>query len=145
MPDLASNRRAMFDYEILERFDAGLVLTGHEAKSAKMGRFDIAGGHAIVRGNEFYLVGATIQSFQPKNAPPSHDPKRTRKFLMKRNELRYLIGKVQSGLTLMPLRAYTHRGFVKLELGLGRGRKKGDKREVIKRRETDREIQRASL
>ncbi len=109
-----------------------------------MGRLDIAGSHVIIRGGELYLIGANIQSFQPKNIPSDYDATRTRKLLLKRTEISYLIGKIQSGLTLVPLKAYTHRGFVKLELGLGKGRKKSDKREVIKKRETEREIRRAS-
>ena len=103
---------------------------------------DIAGSHALLRGGEVYLVGATIQSFQPGNAPAGYDATRVRKLLLKRDEVGYLTGKLRAGLTLVPLRAYTHRSFVKLELGLGKGRKKGDKREVIKKREVEREIRR---
>ena len=144
MSDLSVNKRALFDYDISEKFTAGIQLTGHETKSAKLGRMDIAGCHAIVRGNELYLTGATIHSFQPGNAPAGYDPTRTRKLLMSRKEIRYLSGKLNSGLTLVPLKAYTHRGFVKVELGLGRGRKKKDKREVVKKREVERDIRRAS-
>lgn len=143
MPELSVNKRALFDYDIAEKFTAGVELTGHEAKSAKMGRMDIAGCHAIVRGNELYLTGTTIHSFQPGNAPAEYDPTRTRKLLMKHEEIRYLTGKLNSGLTLVPLKAYTHRGFVKIELGLGKGRKKSDKREVVKKREVERDIRRA--
>jgi SsrA-binding protein len=144
MPDIAENRRAHFDYDILETFEAGIQLTGHEVKSAKLGRMNIAGCHAIVRGDELYLAGTNIQSFQPGNAPKEYDPMRTRKLLMNREEIKYLVGKLNSGLTLVPTKVYTHHGFVKLELGLGKGRKKGDKREVIKKRETEREIRRNS-
>ena len=142
MTTLAQNKRAGFDYEILEKFQAGVELTGHEAKSIKMGRFDLAGAHAILRNDEIFLVGANIPSFQPGNAPQNYEPQRTRKLLLKRDEIKYLIGKTQSGLTVVPLRGYTNRGFVKIEIALAKGRKKHDKREVIKKREVKREIRR---
>lgn len=135
MANLAENKRAGFDYEILEKFQAGIELTGHEVKSAKMGHFNLAGAHAIIRNNEIFLVGASIPSFQPGNAPENYDAQRTRKLLLKHEEIKYLLGKIQSGLTLVPLRAYTNRGLIKLEIGLARGRKKHDKRELIKKRE----------
>lgn len=140
MKVLALNKRAGFDYEILEKFKAGIELTGHEAKSIKMGRINIAGSHAIIRGGELYVLGMEVPSFQPGNAPTDYDPKRTKKLLMNRGEINYLIGKLEANLTLVPLRVYTDRGLVKVELGLGRGRKKKDKRELIKKRETEREI-----
>lgn len=142
MPELAANKRAFFDYEITEKFSAGLALTGHETKSIKMGRVNIAGAHAVIRNNEAFLLGADIPSFQPKNAPPDHEPQRTKKLLLKKEEIKYLAGKIQSGLTLVPLKLYTNRGFIKAELGLGRGRKKQDKRETIKKRETQKDIRR---
>jgi SsrA-binding protein len=142
MPPLAVNRQAAFRYEIPERFTAGIALSGHEAKSAKTGRLDLTGAHAVVRGGECFLIGAHIHSFQPKNAPEGYDEARTRKLLLSRDELKYLAGKLAGGLTLVPLQAYTHRGLVKIELGLGRGRKQHDKRELIKKRETRREIER---
>ena len=143
MTNLAENRKAGFDYEILEKFTAGIELTGHETKSIKMGHFDLAGAHAILRNNEIFLVGANIPSFQPANAPQNYDSQRTRKLLLKREEIKYLLGKTQSGLTLVPLRGYTNRGFVKIEIALARGRKKHDKREFIKKREAEREIRKA--
>ncbi len=145
MANLAENRKAGFDYEILEKFTAGIELTGHEAKSAKMRRFDLAGSHAIVRDNEIFLVGANIHSFQPTNAPKDYDPQKTRKLLLKREEIKYLLGKTKSGLTIVPLKAYTNRGFIKIEIALAKGRKKHDKRELIKKKETEREIKRGNL
>jgi SsrA-binding protein len=142
MSPSAVNRKAGFDYEITEKFTAGLVLTGHEVKSVKTGHCEIVGGRAIIRGNEAYLTGVNIHSFQPKNAPPDYEPMRTRKLLLKQSEIKYLLGKLQSGLTLFPTKIYTNRGLVKAELGLGRSRKKSDRRELIKKRETDRVIQR---
>ena len=141
---LSENKKAGFDYEILEKFQAGIELTGHETKSAKTGRLNLTGSHAIVRDNEIFLVGANIQSFQPGNAPESYDPQRTRKLLLKREEIKYLLGKTKAGLTLVPLRAYTNRGFVKIEIAIARGRKKHDKRELIKKREIRKEIKKFS-
>ncbi|MBI4033983.1 MAG: SsrA-binding protein SmpB [Candidatus Brennerbacteria bacterium] len=140
MTAIATNRRARFDYEILEKFKAGIELTGHEAKSIKMGRLNISGAHAIARSGELYILGMEVPSFQPKNAPSDYDPKRTKKLLMNRKEINYLTGKLQTNLTLVPLSVYTDRGLVKIELGLGRGRKKKDKRELIKKREMEKEI-----
>ena len=137
------NKKAIFDYEILETFVAGIELLGHEAKSIKMGRFDLSGSHAVIRGNEAYLVGSTIHPFQVKNAPDNYDPTRTRKLLLTRKEINYLLGKLNEGLTIVPIKSYNKRGFVKIELGLGRGKKKADKRETIKKREVEREIRRA--
>ena len=140
MKVLALNKRAGFDYEILEKLKAGIELTGHEVKSIKMGRINIAGAHAVVRGRELYILGMEVPSFQPGNAPTDYDPMRTKKLLMNREEINYLTGKLQANLTLVPLRVYTDRGLIKVELGLGRGRKKKDKRELIKKREAEREI-----
>lgn len=142
MEPYAFNKKATFNYEILETFTAGIALSGYEAKSIKLGRFDLTGSHAIIRGNEAYLVGATIHPFQAKNAPTDYDPTRTRKLLLKRDEIAHLIGKLHEGLTLVPLKSYNKRGFVKIELGLGRGKKTHDKRETIKKREVEREIRR---
>ncbi|MBI2278805.1 MAG: SsrA-binding protein SmpB [Candidatus Brennerbacteria bacterium] len=143
MGTLSENRQARFDYDIAETYAAGVVLTGHETKSAKLGRMDLAGSRAVVRGGEAYLVGASIHSFQPGNAPDGYDATRTRKLLLSHAEIKYLTGKLESGLTLVPVKVYTHRALVKIELGLGRVRKKHDKREVIKKRETEREMRRA--
>ena len=142
MATLAINKRAGFDYEILEKFTAGMVLTGHEVKSAKVGHPNIAGAHAIIRDDEAFLVGVNIPSFQPNNAPSDYDPLRTRKLLLRRSEIRHIAGKTRAGLTFVPLKLYTKRGLVKVEIALARGRKKHDKRELIKRRETSKEIRR---
>ena len=142
MSTLATNKRAGFDYEVLEKFTAGIELTGHEVKSAKIGHPNIAGAHTIIRDDEAFLVGVNIPSFQPNNAPSDYDPIRTRKLLLRRNEIKHLAGKAQSGLTLVPLKLYTERGLIKVEIALAKGRKKYDKRELIKKRETEREIRR---
>jgi len=143
MPELAFNRKALYDYEILEKFEAGLVLTGHEVKSAKMGHLNLQGSYVIIRGGEIYLLNASIASFQPKNAPSDYDPIRTRKLLLHQHEIQSLIGKIaQKGLTLVPLRVYTKKAKIKLEFTLARGKHKADKREKIIKRETKRNIDR---
>lgn len=142
MSVIAVNKRASFDYAIEERLQAGIELTGHETKSAKMSHCDIMGARAVTRNNEIFLVGMNIPSFQPNNAPQGYEPTRTRKLLMKKEEIKYLVGKLQNGLTLVPLKIYTNRGFLKVEIGLGRARKKRDKRGLIKKREAEREMRR---
>ncbi len=140
----AENRKAHFNYEILEKFQAGLVLNGQEVKSIKSGRISLAGSYVVARQQELFLLGATIPPYQPNNAPRNYDPQRSRKVLLHRKEIKYLLGKVKErGLTLVPLRVYTMKGKLKLEFGLGKGLKRYDKREKIKQREAEREIQRA--
>jgi len=142
MTMIAENKKARFDYEIIEPFVAGIELSGHEAKSAKMGRMDLSGSHAIVRGGEAFLIGASIHSFQKGNAPDDYNESRTRKLLLSKKELEEITGKLQSGFSFIPLKAFVSHGFVKIEIALARGKKKSDKREMIKKRETEREIQR---
>ncbi len=144
MKILAENRKARFDYEILEKFEAGMVLIGQEVKSIKSGRISIKGSYVVLKGEEPYLIGANVPPYQPKNAPPDYEPERSRKLLLTKSEIKHLIGKTkEKGLTLVPLRVYTKRGKVKLEFGIGKGRKKADKRELIKKREAEREIGKA--
>lgn len=136
------NRRAEFDYEILERFEAGILLSGHEVRSIRAGHVNLLGARAIIRGNELYVVGMQIPSFQPGNEPGGYDAERTRKLLLNKQEILRLLGKTQSGLTLVVTKLYSKNRFLKLELGLARTKKKYDKRETIKKRETEREIRR---
>lgn len=143
MSALADNKKAYFDYEILETFEAGLVLEGHEVKSIKLGRANIQGAYAIIRGGEAYILGMHVPPYQQANTPANYDPDRTRKILLTRKEIAYLAGKTaEKGLTLLPLQVYTKHGLLKLSLGLGRGKKKTDKRETIKARESKRRIDR---
>ncbi len=143
MAVLSNNRKAYFNYEILETFEAGMVLEGHEVKSVKLGRMNLAGSHIVLKDEEAYLLNAQIPPYQPKNTPEGYDPSRLRKLLLKKDELNYLIGKSQQKtLTLVPLKVYTKKGKIKLEFGVGRGRKKVNKKELLKKRATDREIER---
>jgi SsrA-binding protein len=146
MPVLATNPRAKFDYEILETFEAGLVLFGHEVKSVKKGHISLKGSYVNIKREEAWLINAQISPYQAKNTPDNYDPTRTRKLLLKKAEIKSLIGKTkQKGLTLIPLRVYTKgkRKILKLEFALGKGKIKTDKREAIKKREDDRRIERA--
>jgi SsrA-binding protein len=154
MASYAENSRARFDYEILENLEAGLVLDGQEVKSIRKGSGSIKGtfvkilyGPAFAKASagkaEAWLIGAVIPPYQPANAPKSYDPTRTRKLLLKKSELKYLIGKShEQGLTLVPLRLFDKHGFIKLEVGLGRGKKQRDKRESITKRDVKRTLAR---
>ena len=144
MADLAQNKKAYMTYQILETFQAGLVLNGQEVKSIKSGRIQLAGSYVVFKGEELFLIGANIPAYQPANAPQDYDPERSRKLLLRKDELRYLIGKIkEKGLTLVPLRVYNQKRKLKLEFGLAKGKQKQDKRETIKKRETERDIERA--
>ncbi|HEY4475765.1 MAG TPA: SsrA-binding protein SmpB [Candidatus Paceibacterota bacterium] len=143
MAAYAENRKALFDYQIIETFEAGIELKGFEVKAIKSGRINIAGCFAVPRENEVWLLNADIPPYQPNNTPADYDPKRSRRLLLKLEEIKYLLGKIHSAnLTLVPLRVYNKRGLIKVELGLGKPKKKADKREAIKKRESKREISR---
>jgi len=143
MKDLSKNKKAFFDYNILETFQAGIVLLGLEVKSIKKGQADLNGAYVILRNGEAFLINAHIPPYQGKNTPPSYNPERTRKLLLRRKELNYLHGKTkQKGLTLIPLRLYNRKSLLKLEFALAKGKKKFDKREAIKNREIKRKIDR---
>ena len=144
MPIITINKRAYFDYNILEAYEAGIELKGFEVKSIKTGRINLAGAYAIIRDNQAWLINADIPAYQPKNAPIDYDSKRTRRLLLKKSEIKNLIGSIaKKGLTLMPLKVYTKNRKVKIEIGLGKSRKKKDKRELIKKREAKREMRRS--
>ena len=137
------NRRASYDFEILKTFEAGIELRGFEVKSVKTGHINLAGAFAVVRGNEAFLINAMIPPYQPKNAPANYDPQRSRRLLLHKAEIQKLIGaSSRQGLTIVPLRVYAKKNLIKVLLGLGRHKRKTDKREIIKKRETEREIDR---
>jgi SsrA-binding protein len=140
---LVENKKAFFNFEILEKFDAGIELFGFEVKSVRKGNCSLDGSHITVRGGEAYLIGATIPPFQPVNAPKDYDPTRNRKLLLTKKELSLLeITEQKKGLTIVPISVYNKDRKLKLSLGIARGKKKFDKRESIKKRESDRETQR---
>jgi len=143
MKVFTENRKVLFNYEILEIFEAGLELKGHEVKAVKSGRANLVGAHVVIRGNEAYLVNAEIAPYQALNISKDYDPQRHRRLLIKKSEIKYLLGKNQTErLTIVPLKLYSKRGLVKLEIALVRGKKKHDKRETLKKREAKREIER---
>ena len=140
---IADNRRARHDYHLLDRYEAGLVLQGTEVKSLREGRASLQQAYAEVRGNEAWLVGAHISTYDQGNIA-NHDPDRDRKLLLHRKEIASLIGKVRErGFTLVPTRLYFKDGRAKVELALARGKERLDKRRDIARREADRQIERA--
>lgn len=141
MPTLAVNPRAKFDYDILKTYEAGIVLTGQEVKSARGGNISFKGAYATLRGREVWLLNAHISAYKKAGKLKDYDPTRSRKLLLHIREINELIGKIQSqGLTLIPISLYTRGRRLKVELGLARGRKKYEKREVIKKRAVAREI-----
>jgi len=144
MPALVTNRKAKFDYKILEKFEAGLVLAGYEVKAVKNGHMSLRGAYVTINGNEAWLINSLISPYQPKNMPEDYDSSRSRKLLLHKKEIKSLIGKRKGkGLTLVPLRVYTKHDRIKLEFALGQGKKQIDKRENIKQREDNRRIDRA--
>ncbi len=143
MPTLSKNKKAFHDYEILEKFEAGIVLNGQEVKSIKEGRVSLKGSYVVIRKEEPFLIGVNIPPYQPKNAPEDYNPERARKLLLTKKQIKYLMGKSnERGLTLVPLKVYTKRGLIKLKFGVCRGKKAHDKRKKIKDREIDRNLRR---
>jgi SsrA-binding protein len=143
MPVISENKKAYFDYEILEKFEAGVILNGQEVKSLKTNGVNLAGSYVVLKDEEVFWIGANIPPYQPRNIGSSYDPERSRKLLLKKAEIKYLIGKSrQKRLTLIPLKVYTIRGKIKLEFAIVKGKRKFDKRESIKKRAIEREIER---
>ncbi len=149
MKELAKNKKAGFDYNILEKFEAGIMLNGQEAKSIKTRGLSLAGSYIIVKPDGVFWVGAKIPAYQPANAGADYHEQRDRKLLLHKNEIiRLREIAARKGLTFIPLRLYTKQryqdaGKIKLEFGVGQGKKKYDKREALKKRDVQREISRA--
>jgi SsrA-binding protein len=140
---IARNRKALHDYHIAETFDAGLVLQGPEVKSIRGNRVSLAESFARIDGGEAWLYGMHVSPYDPASQWNT-DPVRPRKLLLTRRELRRLVGATrEQGHTLVPLELFLQRGFIKVRVGLGRGKKAHDKREAIRKRDAAREIQRA--
>jgi SsrA-binding protein len=139
---IARNKRARFDYHLLETFEAGIVLGGTEVKSLRSGKASIADAYGIVRDGEVYLLNAHIQPYESRGYS-NHEPTRSRKLLLHRREIRRLIGAVErEGLTLVPLELYFKKGVAKVAMALAKGKKLHDKRETEKQRDAEREIAR---
>ena len=139
----ATNKKALHDYFIMEKYEAGIVLLGTEVKAIREGRLNLKDSYALVQGGEAYLHNCHISPYSHGNRE-NHEPTRTRKLLLHQKEIKKLIGKTQEkGLTLVPLRVYLKRGKIKIELGVARGKKLIDKRESVRRKEADREARAA--
>jgi len=139
---IAVNRKASHDYTIEERYEAGLVLLGWEIKSLRAGRVQLDQGYILIKNSEAWLIGALITPLQTVSTHITADPQRTRKLLLHASELRKLIGSVErKGYTLVPLKLYWHHNHVKLEIALGKGKQKHDKRATEKERDWQREKQ----
>jgi len=142
-PVVADNRKAGYDFHILDQFEAGLVLVGTEVKAAREGRVNLREAYCKLEGGEAYLLGAHIGQYS-HGGYASHDPVRKRKLLLNQAELNKLLGKTtEKGLTIVPLRMYFKKGRLKLAIALAKGKKQFDKRETIRRREADRETRAA--
>lgn len=138
------NKKAYFDYEILEKLEAGIVLSGQEAKSAKLGQVSLKGAYITAKDGEFWLINAHISPYKYAGKLEGYDPTRSRKLLLHKQQILRLQGKRQKeALTIVPLSMYTSKRRIKVEIGLVRGKHKYDKRESIKKRETDRQIRQA--
>jgi len=144
METLTENEKAGFSYSFQEKFEAGISLLGPEVKSAKLGRININSAYVAIQKEEAYLLNASIAPYQPNNMPRDYNPNRPKKLLLKRQEIKYLLGKTQEkGLTLVPIKVYTKKGKIKLEFALAKGKKLYDKREDIRRRDDILEIARS--
>jgi SsrA-binding protein len=143
MANYAENRKAHFNYEILEKYEAGIELLGTEVKSVRGGTMSLEGAFVIIRGGEAFLINANIPPFQPKNAPKDYDPLRNRKLLLTKKEIAELAGSEKNkSLTIVPISVYNKNRKIKVAIALVKGKKKFDKRETIKKRDTDRELRR---
>ena len=139
-----NNKKASHDYELLDTFEAGIVLTGNEVQSVRKGQGKLEGAHVIIRGGEAFLVSASIPSYQKANAPEDYEPEHPRKLLLSKKELIKLHGESEkNGLTIVPIQLYSNGRKIKLKIAVGRGKKKFDKREAIKARDTKRDLDRS--
>jgi len=141
MGTLVTNKKAHFDFEIIEEIEAGAELLGYEVKSLKANQGSLVGARVVIRGGEALLVGATIPSYQPNNTPDGYDPERTRRLLLsKKQVLEVQRAEESDGLTTIPISWYNKGRLVKLSIGIARGKKKADKRQKIKARDTARDL-----
>lgn len=140
---LADNKKARFDYEIVETLEAGIELFGMEVKSIKTHGATLDGAYVTIRGGEAYMMQMSVPPYQPSNTPPDYDPLRIRKLLLTKREIRKLADiEAGKGLTIVPIKVYNKGKKVKIEIGIARGKKQFDKRATIQKRETDRDIRR---
>jgi SsrA-binding protein len=140
------NRKAGFNYEFIEKYSAGIELTGAEVKSIRSGRGNLEGSYVTIRGGEAYLIGFDVPPYQVKNTPEDYDSRRNRRLLLTKKEIQ-ILAEVENrkGLTIVPLAMYNNNRKLKVELAVARGKKSFDKRESIKKRDSDREVQRSLI
>ena len=139
----SENKKAEFDYEVLETFQAGMVLFGQEVKSIKTGHINLSGSYVAIRDGEPFLLGVKVPPYQPNNAGADYNEERQKKLLLNKKEIDYLAVKTKTkGFSLIPLKIYDNNGRIKLEFALAKGKKKFDKKEKIKKRDVNREISR---
>lgn len=144
MKTYVSNKKALFNYEVLDTFEAGIQLSGAETKSIKSGKGSLLDAFVVQDGTEVFLVKMFIPPYQPKNISPAYDPYQKRRLLLRKSEIARMVREKESaGLTVVPISLYDKKRLIKVELALVRGKKKHDKRQVLKKREADREIRRA--
>lgn len=137
---ISKNKRAHFDYKILKTYQAGIELYGFEVKAIKSGRVNLTGSYILIKDGKALALNLDIPPYQPKNTPSGYDSKRTRQLLLNKKEIKEIAGYLKEHLTGLVLKIYTKGGLIKLEIGLGRIKRKIDKRELIKKREAEREI-----
>ncbi len=143
MAILLENKKAHFNYEILERFQAGIEVVGHEVKALRHNLGSLEGAYITIRGGEAYIMNMLISPYQVNNTDPTYEPRRNRRLLLTKKEIKKLEEtEHQAGLTIVPISVYNNKRWIKMEIAIVRGKKQFDKREVIKKRETDREIRR---
>ncbi len=143
MAHLVHNKKAHFNYEVLETFDAGMELFGFEVKALRKGQGSLDGSHVTIRGGEAFLINAHIPPYQVSNTPKDFDTRRNRKLLLTKKEIDTLSGlESQKGLTILPISVYNKGSRIKIEIGMARSKKNYDKRETIKKRDADREARR---
>jgi SsrA-binding protein len=139
----SENKKATFDYEVIERYEAGVILFGQEVKSIKTGHINLSGTFVTIRGGEPFLLGVKIPPYQPNNAGADYNEERDKKLLLNKKEIDYLAGRSkEKGFSLIPLKVFDKSGRIKLEFGLAKGKKKYDKKEKIKKRDVEREVNR---
>jgi SsrA-binding protein len=143
MKVFSENKKALFNYEVLEKYEAGLVLFGQEVKSIKTGHINLSGSYVVFNRAEPFLTGVKIPPYQPNNAGADYNETRQKKLLLNKKEIDYLMGRTKTkGFSLIPLKIYEKSGRIKLEFGLAKGKKKFDKKDKIKNRDVERDINR---
>ncbi len=142
MEVLSENKKAGMEYEILEKFVAGIELKGFEVKSARKGSFAVSGASCVPEGSEVFLINSDIHPYQNNNSPSDYNSKRARRLLLNKKEIDYLLGNFNKGMKIIPLKVFLKDNLVKIEIALVKNKKKGDKREYLKEKDTRREIKR---